>query len=99
MQRRDPLMVAFLSLITFGIYGLVWYVKTKNEMNAKGAEVPTAWLIIVPIVGWFWLWKFCQGVEMVTNKGLSGAMAFLLLIFLSPVGVYIIQDALNKVAA
>jgi hypothetical protein len=99
MQRRDPLMVAFLSLITFGIYGLVWYVKTKNEMNAKGAEVPTAWLIIIPILNLLWLWEFCQGVEMVTNKGLSGAMAFLLLIFLSPVGVYIIQDALNKVAA
>jgi len=42
MQHRDPIMVFFLSLITFGIYALVWYVRTKNEMNAKGAQIPTA---------------------------------------------------------
>jgi len=46
MEHRSPIMVFFVSLITFGIYGLVWYVKTKNEMNAKGAQIPTAWLLI-----------------------------------------------------
>ena len=37
MQHRNPFLVFFLPLITFGIYGLVWDVKTKREMNAKGA--------------------------------------------------------------
>ena len=35
MQRRDPLMVAVLSIVTLGIYALVWYVKTKREMNTQ----------------------------------------------------------------
>lgn len=42
--------VLLLPLITFGIYQIVWYVKTKNEMNQLGATIPTAWLVIVPIV-------------------------------------------------
>lgn len=42
MQQRDPLKVFFLSLITVGIYAIVWYVKTKDEMNARGAQIPTA---------------------------------------------------------
>jgi len=83
MQRRDPLMVAVLSIVTLGIYALVWYVKTKREMNTQGAQIPTAWLIIIPIVNIYWLWKFSEGVETVTKGGLSGAVAFLLLILLS----------------
>jgi len=43
-------MVIVLSLLTLGIYVLVWFVKTKREMNTKGAEIPTAWLIIIPII-------------------------------------------------
>lgn len=98
MRHRDPIMVFFLSLITFGIYCLVWYVKTKNEMNTKGAKIPTAWLIIIPLINYFWLWKFCEGVEVVTNKEMGTGVAFLLVFFLGVVGMAIIQDKLNKVA-
>ena len=34
IKRRDPLMVVVLSIVTLGIYALVWYVQTKSEMNA-----------------------------------------------------------------
>ena len=67
-------------------------------MNAKEAKIPTAWLIIVPIVNFFWWWKFCEGVELVTNKGMGAAVAFLLLLFLGVIGYAIIQNELNKVA-
>ena len=97
MQRRDPLMVAVLSIVTFGIYALVWYVKTKNEMNTQGARIPTAWLIIIPIANIYWMWMYCVGVETVTKGGLGGAVAFLLLLFLGPIGMAIIQSSLNKV--
>ena len=98
MQHRDPIMVFFLSLITFGIYTLVWYVKTKNEMNAKGTNIPTAWLIIIPLINYFWLWKFCEGVGVVTKKEMGAGVAFLLVFFLGVIGMAIIQDKLNKVA-
>ncbi len=99
MQHRDPIMVILLSIITLGIYSLFWYVVTKNEMNTKGAQIPTAWLIIIPFVNIWWYWKFCEGVELVTNKGMGVAVAFLLLCLLGTIGEAIIQNELNKVAA
>lgn len=41
MKSRNPLSVLFLPLVTIGIYSIVWYVKTKNEMNIRGANIPT----------------------------------------------------------
>jgi len=98
MQHRNPIMVILLSIITFGIYGLVWYVTTKDQMNAKGAQIPTAWLLIIPVVDYWWLWKFCQGVELVTNKEMGAGVAFLLTFLFGPIGMAVIQSSLNKVA-
>jgi len=98
MQHRNPIMVIFLSLITLGIYALVWSVRTKDEMNAKGAQIPTAWLLIIPFVNYFWLWKFSEGVEVVTSKKMGAGVAFCLQFFLGVIGMAIIQDKLNQVA-
>ena len=98
MQHRDPIMVILLSIITFGIYYLVWLVTTKNKMNTKGAQIPTAWLLIIPLVNIWWYWRFCEGVELVTNKGMQTVIAFLLLWLLGIIGIAIIQNELNKVA-
>lgn len=98
MKRVEPIAVIFLTMITLGIYALVWYVSTKDQMNSLGAKIPTAWLIIVPIVNFYWMWKFCQGVEYVTSKKMEGVMAFILLCLLSFIGMAIVQDSLNKVA-
>jgi hypothetical protein len=91
-------MVILLSIITFGIYYLVWLVTTKNQMNTKGAQIPTAWLLIIPLVNIWWYWRFCEGVELVTNKGMQTVIAFLLLWLLGVIGIAIIQNELNKVA-
>ncbi len=97
MTRRNPLGVLFLSIITLGIYTIFWAVWTKNEMNAKGAQIPTAWLTIVPIANFYWWWRFSEGVELVTDRGMSAIAAFLLVLFLSVIGLAIIQSSLNKV--
>ena len=99
MTQRNPITVALLSLVTLGIYYIVWLVKTKGEMNEKGAEIPTAWLIIIPFVNIYWLWKYCQGVEKVTDNQLSTVLAFVVLWLLSIIGQAIVQDAFNKVGA
>ena len=97
MQHRDPIMLILLSIITFGLYSLIWLVTTKNQMNAKGAQIPTAWLLIIPLVNIWWYWKFCEGVEIVTNRGMETTIAFLLIYLLGPIGEAIIQNELNKV--
>lgn len=98
MKHRNPIAVILLSLITFGIYGLYWEVKTKGEMNARGAAIPTAWLIIIPFVNIWWLWKYSEGVEKVTNGKMSTVIAFVLLFVLGYIGAGVIQDSFNKVS-
>ena len=99
MEQRNPFLVFLLALITFGIYGIVWYVKTKREMNSKGAQIPTAWLLIIPIVNIYWLYKYSEGVELVTNKDMSTAVAFILLFLLGIIGMAIIQSKFNSLPA
>jgi hypothetical protein len=97
MKHRNPLAVFLLPFVTFGIYGIYWMVKTKGEMNSQGATIPTAWLIIVPIVNIYWLWKYSEGVDHVTAGKMSGILAFILLWLLGSIGSAIIQDSFNKV--
>ena len=99
MKNRSPIAVALLPLVTFGIYSLFWYVGTKDEMNAQGADIPTAWLLIVPLANLYWMWKYCEGVEKVTNAKYSQVMAFILMYLLGSIGAAIIQDTFNKLGA
>ncbi len=96
MKHRNPAAVFFLSLITFGIYAFVWHVKTKGELNRLGANIPTAWLLIVPLANLYWIWKYCEGVEQVTNGQISAILALILLLLLSIIGLAILQGEYNK---
>jgi len=96
-DKRSPIAVFFLSIITFGIYSLVWLVKTKDEMNRLGSSIPTAWCLIIPFVNIWWMWQYSAGVEKVTGKALTQVVAFLLAWLLSIIGYAIIQDSFNKI--
>jgi hypothetical protein len=98
MKNRSPIMVIVLSILTFGIYALVWQVQTKNEMNRTYAtEIPTAWLLLVPIVGGlYWMWKWCAGLEKAT--GMSGVSMFLLMMLIPIVGIPVAVSKFNDAA-
>ena len=98
MKQRSPAAVFFLSLITFGIYALVWQVKTKGELNRLGADIPTAWLIIVPLANLYWIWRYCNGVEKVSGGQISAVLALILMLLLSIVGYAILQSEFNKLS-
>src|SRR5512133_3900864 len=99
MKRRGPFAVFFLSLFTLGIYAFIWQILTKCEMNRIGAKIPTAWLIIIPIVNIWWTWEYCGGVEKVTKGKMSQVIAFILIWLLGIIGIAIIQDSFNKNAS
>ncbi|MGN5732014.1 DUF4234 domain-containing protein [Arthrobacter psychrochitiniphilus] len=97
MKHRSPAAPLLLPFITFGIYSIVWYVKSKVEMNTRGAGIPTAWLILVPIADIWWMWRFAAGVEGVS--GMSRHGAFWLLLLLGPIGAAVVQSSINGSAA
>ena len=98
MEKREPIKVIILTIITFGIYGLVWVVKTKEEMNKKGCSIPTALWLIVPFLNLYWIWLYAEGVEKETKEKFSQALAFLVIFLTGPIGLGIIQDSFNKIS-
>ncbi|CAN5767145.1 DUF4234 domain-containing protein [soil metagenome] len=98
MTKRSVIMLIILTIVTFGIYLLYWLVKTKDEMVRQGADIPTAWLLIVPIASIYFMWKFCGGVEHVSGGKLSQVLSFVLILALGVIGLAVIQAELNKAA-
>lgn len=96
MNKRSVAAVVILTLITFHIYSIVWAVKTKNEMVRQGADIPTAWLLIVPVANIYWLWKWAGGVEHVTRGKASQAIAFIMIFLLDVIGMAIVQSWFNQ---
>jgi len=97
MQNRSPIAVFLLSMVTGGIYSWYWLVRTKTEMNNLGEKIPTAWIWLIPFVGTiWWLWKYSEGVEHVTQNKISGVLAFVLLFCLATIGQAIIQNYFNE---
>ncbi|WP_196810957.1 DUF4234 domain-containing protein [Arthrobacter sp. 35W] len=94
--QRSPAAPLLLPIITFGIYFLVWEVKTKNEMNRAGAAIPSAWWLIVPIANIWWLWQYSVGVEKFTNNGMGRQASFWLLLLLGFIGAAIVQMKFNE---
>lgn len=99
VKKRNPFMVIVWGLCTLGISYIFWAVSTKNELNKEGAKIPTAWLWLLPYVGTiYWFYKYAEGWQQVTKSETSSTMAFILLWLLFPIGAYIVQSELNKLA-
>lgn len=98
MAKRNPFVVFVLFFVTFGIYGIVWYAKTAGEMRTRGADIPHWILLFIPLVNLFYVWKWSAGVEKVTAGGMGGALMFLLILFLGPIGMAVAQSKFNAVA-
>jgi hypothetical protein len=96
MKERSVAGVIILTIFTFGIYALIWHVKTKNEMNQAGAGIPTAWLLLVPFVSIYWIWKWCGGIEYISRERMTAPVAFLVHAFLPLIGMAILQDTMNR---
>ncbi len=95
MTKRSVVAVIILTFFTCGLYSLYWYITTKDEMVARGADIPTGWLLIIPIANIYWKWKWSQGVEHVTRGRSTAPVSFLLVFLLGVIGMAILQSAFN----
>ena len=98
IQKRDIVVVYLLSIITFGIYSIYWEVKTKEEINSLGADIPTAWLLIIPIANIYWLYKYAEGFSTKVKKDNNGILWFILFWLSGIIMPAIVQSELNKIA-
>ena len=97
MTKKSPGVELLLTLITLGIYGIFWLARTRGELVARGAQIPTTWLIIIPIVNLYYYWKYTAGAQHVTGGNLNAILTFILFILLFPVAVLYAQMQYNKV--
>ena len=98
VKKRNILLVYLFTFISFGIYGIYWMVSTKNEMNELGAKIPTAWLLIIPIINLYWLYRYYEGFTQTAKKGSHAILWFLLHLFIGIIMPAIVQHELNKLA-
>lgn len=98
-KHRSPVAIIILSIVTFGIYALYWVVKTKGEINAMGAKIPTAWLIIIPVVNLYFFYRYAEGFSIFVKKDNIPVLWFLLYLVIAPVAMILIQIELNKYAS
>ncbi len=99
IKNRNIFLVYFFSIITLGIYGLYWLVKTKEEMKGLGAEIPTSWLLIIPIGNLYWMYKYCEGFATKVKRDNNTILWFILYILVWIVVPAIVQSELNKLAS
>jgi len=97
VKCRSILMVYLLSILTFGIYYLYWAVQTKEEMNSLGANVPTGWLLIIPIANLYWWYKYCDAFAKFVSKDNNGVLYFIIVIILPIIIPAIVQSGLNEI--
>lgn len=98
IQKRNIVAVYLLSIITLGIYGIYWEVKTKDEINSLGGDIPTAWLIIVPIANIYWLYKYADSFSNKVKKDKNGILWFIVFWMIAIIMPAIVQSELNRIA-
>lgn len=96
LKERNLWVMAILSVITCGLYFIYWLVKTKNEITCLGAEIPTAFLVIIPIANIYFWYKYAQGFTDYIKKNGESVAYFLLLLLLPMIGMLVVQAAMNK---
>lgn len=98
VKKRNVALVYVLMIVTLGLYGIYWFVSTKNEMNRMGAKIPTAWLLIIPIANIFLSYKYCEGFATVVKKDSQTLLWFIIWFFVGIIMPAIVQSELNKIA-
>ncbi len=68
IKHRDLVTVFILTIITIGIYFIYWAVKTKTELKRAGADIPTAFLVIIPFANIYFWYKYSIGYLTLIKK-------------------------------
>jgi len=95
LHERSLWGMFFLTLFTFGFYFIYWTVKVKGELNCRGASIPTAFLIIIPVANLYFWYKFAEAFQQQIARESNAIAEFLLMVLLPAIGMFIIQSRIN----
>ena len=109
-MKKSIVTCILLSIITCGIYSIVWMIRLNDELNAaadktnatSGGMVFLFTLITCGIYGFFWYYKMGENVDAVKAKqGLASSNTGIIYLVLGLFGLGIVnyclmQDAVNK---
>jgi uncharacterized membrane protein YidH (DUF202 family) len=111
VKIRNPFGVFVLSMVTFGIYYVVWYYKVNRELrDAAGIDVSPivaamaisiGWCIVVPpFVSWYRTFERIRTAQQRAQTSevnpILGFILFLVAVVFLPVELLYAQDELNK---
>ncbi len=113
VKIRSPFLVFVWSLVTLGVYYVVWYYKINRELrDGCGVNVNPVVALVAVTLGWVlivppfvsWYRTFERIVEAQRKAGLTseanpilGFILYVVAVFFLPVEVVYAQDELNKV--
>lgn len=98
---RSLIHMFIMTFITCGFYLLYWNVTTKNDLNRLGAEIPTAWLMIIPLANFYFWYKYAQAFAYYikqSDQAETTIVYFVIIIFLPVISKFILQNDFNAYA-
>ena len=106
-NRSIPLCIIF-TLLTFGIYGIYWFIKLTDELNANssiktagGGTALVFTLLTGGIYGYYWIYKQGQKIDDINSNlgGNTGIMYLVLHFFgLAIIAYCLMQSEINRIA-
>lgn len=107
-ERREPITVILLSLVTCGFYGIYWLYKVSEEtQNYSGEQEMTPVVdlllcIFVPFYSLYWVYKQSQKItRMQAKAGLpprdEAILHTVLMLVFGVITIFMFQDNLNKI--
>ena len=109
MKKRNIALCIIFSIITFGIYGLYWFVHITNDVNElAGPEKKTSGgaallltIVTCGIYGIYWAYKMGGLLDKAqTDRGMPAqnrAVVYLILeLVIAPVGWILMQNTINS---
>lgn len=110
LKKRDVVVAIILTIVTCGIYGLVWFVNLTDEINSvsnnpsdtSGGVSLLLTLVTCGIYGWIWYFKMGEKLDEASQmRGLPTQSRGILYLVLGLFGLGIVsyalmQDSLNK---
>jgi hypothetical protein len=51
MKNRNIVFVIIMSIVTLGAYDIYWAFSTRNELVKKRQDVPSPWIVFLPLLG------------------------------------------------